>query len=67
MKYNLLAIYDNNDILIAYSIKQFDTEFVIKDNEGYTIVNMLFDNIESYQAVATCFKNSVNAVELINL
>lgn len=67
MKYNLLAIYNEQDILIAYSIKQFDTEFIIQDNEGCTIVNMLFDNIESYQAVAMLFKNSVNAAELINL
>ena len=65
--YNLLAIYNNNEVLIAYSIKQFDTEFVIKDNDGYTIVNTVFNTIECYQAVATCFKNSVNAVELINL
>ena len=67
MHYSLLAIYDNNNRLIAYSIKQFDTEFIIKDNDGFTITNMLFDNIECYQAVAKCFKNSINAIELINL
>lgn len=67
MHYNLLAIYNEQNILIAYSIKQFNTEFIIQDNEGCTIVNTVFDNIESYQAVAMLFKNSVNAVELINL
>ena len=67
MRYNLLAIYNEQNVLIAYSTKQFDTEFIIRDNEGCTIVNMLFDNLESYQAVAMLFKNSINAVELINL
>lgn len=34
MKYNLLAIYDNNDVLIAYSTKQFDTEFIYKGGKN---------------------------------